>query len=1326
MNNIKLYFILIITLFPFSKINGEYFNSLNMKDGLSQSSVLSIYQDFLGRIWMGTLEGLSVYDGEKIISYKPWAINHDSKEKKVLVGNDIPRIIGNSEGNILIMSDHGLVKYDIYDETFTRILNNKVSGLTSYQGNCYILVEDSIFRYNETLDTLDFVFKSNVRDPRSILINDKGVYIGNVYGLYFFSKDFSEKKILLHDVEVWNLYESNTKEIWVGTVNSGAYYINYEHEITSIPFLTGHTVRAFCNDNYNNLWIGTFNGLYKYDLKEHTYEHYSHTPETGSLTHSSIYALLKDKQGTIWIGTYYGGANYVNPENELLTYYNYNPNREDCLNFPFVGDMVEDKMGRLWICLDGGGLNCLDRKTGKFKRFLAGKNSFLHNNLKSICYDSIHNMLYIGTHEGGLSRYDINNNKFYNYLADFKGWFKSPNNIIDKVVIYNGRLIVSARNGIFIQEPYTNQFELLRSGIYRAMDINNDNLWFTEDKYIHRLNLTNKTTETYSLDSINCKFRVTRILGNDNERVYFSTSGSGFFYYDNKLKRFIHYTVDNSSLLSNYCYNIADTQQGKLVITSDKGISLYNKDTGSFSSMGIDLGLPISSIVDGCGVYVCNNNQIYVGGTDGLISFMEKDFIFSNDKPQFYFSKLLINNTQIFPHDGTGVLNKALAFTHCLELGHDQNNLTFDFASSNYVTILRNELYEYKLEGFDKDWILTNKRTVHYTNLDPGKYILYVREKGSPLKARYMQEISLPIIIKSPWYNTWWAYILYTVLVSILLFSIYKILNTRRKLTLSLKLEKMEKQKLTEINQAKLLFFTNVSHEFRTPLTLIMSRLDALLNNPSLPQPFIFELNKIEKNAHHLMELISDLLDFRKMDQHKTLLHIKQLNISRFMNVITDPFIEYAKGFNIDITFQPCSHSLECFIDEKQMEKVFSNLISNAIKYTPANGKISIKQIEDNNYIYISIADNGIGIKEDELKSIFERFYQANNDNKVFLKGSPSTGIGLALAKSIVEAHHGEILVESKLNTGSKFTVKLPKGYKHFISDENVIIEHDSDKKDVDTMIFSQKVTEIEECTPILSPNTERNKILIVDDNEELLQILNKLFLPLYDVSLANNGKEALKAINNQMPDIIVSDVMMPEMSGTEMCLKIKQNIDLCHIPVILLTALGSTEHNIDGYKCGADDYITKPFNPRLLLIRCNNILRNRKLVQNKYAKEKDADINLLATNPLDKRFLETIIKIINEHLSEEEFDISVLCREIGMSRTSLHNKFKMLTNMTPNEFIISHKLKIAADMLTQQPYLQIVEVSDKLGFGSSRYFSRSFKSYFGVSPAKYRNKEIS
>lgn len=1337
MKKMKCVVVLVLLLGLGNIVNAEYFNSLSMKDGLSQSSVLSVYQDILGRIWVGTLEGITVYDGEKMVSYKPWAQNHVKGGTRILVGNDVPMITGDKYGNIFLMSDHSLLKYDIYLDFFERICDRNVNAVTSHSGECWSLIGDSVYFYNNENSQLEFCFKARMNQPRNLLVSDSKIWIGCSKGLYSFSKDGKEKECILPNVEIWKIYESSKKELWIGCVGGGAYKISINGEVSAVPYtsnsgkgISSKTVRAFCEDNNGNIWIGTFNGLFKYNPFTDTYSIYCHEPRTGALTHSSIYALFKDKQGTVWIGTYYGGLNYFNPDSELFTHYTYDPTRADGLNFPFVGNMVEDRDGNLWICLDGGGLNCLNRKEGKFIRFVAGGgNSLLHNNLRSICYDPKRDCLYIGTHEGGLSKYDRRKKIFRNYLPDFKGWELTPNAIIDQVTWWNDQLIVSARNGIFVMNPDNEQFTLIQHGVYRCFDVDQHGyIWFADDNQLYRLNLRNpRDIVKFDLTSIGCSFRVIKIfIGRDNN-VYVGTSGSGLFIYESESSKFVNYTIENSSLLSNYCYNIVQTKQGNILITSDKGITLFNLYNKAFRSMNLGMGLSISSIIDGCGAYVCSNNQIYIGGTDGLISFWEEDFCFSSERPKFYFSNMFINNMQVFPGDENEVLSKALPFTEKLDLAHDQNNLTFNFSTSNFVDILTNKNYEYKLEGFDKNWISTDKTTVHYTNLDPGTYTLFVREKGNSLRGRFLQEISLPFVIHPAWYCTWIAISVYAIALSLLSYWLYRIRRTKRRLALSLEMEKLEKEKLTEINQAKLRFFINVSHEFRTPLTLIISRIDMLMQSSTI-SPFVSaQIRKIDSQARRLRDLVSDLLDFRKLDQNGLILHVGSYNVQQFLSDLYLSFCEYALSLDIEYQLEVESPFIECYFDSKQMERVISNLVSNAFKYTPKGGKVIIYVGEDDNTVSIQVKDSGIGIQSSDLNYVFERFYQGNNGTDA-IANNPGTGIGLALAKSLVLAHHGDILVDSVPAQGSCFTVILQKGTKHFIDDKNVIFDDVCCQAQTaqENRNLKQQIINIadEEMLGGMNLDGEHYKVLLVEDNEELLQILNQLFSPLYQVILARNGMEGLNLIYEEKPDLVVSDVMMPVMSGSEMCLQVKSNMDYCHIPIILLTALDGEEQSIEGFKSGADDYVTKPFNAKVLLVRCNNLVRSRKLMQAKYTKEKDADINLLATNPMDKRFLDMIIRVINEHLSEEDFDISVLCREVGMSRTSLHTKFKALTNMTPNDFITLHKLKLAAEMLKTESRLQIVEISEKLGFGSPRYFSRCFKNQFGVSPQQYKKKD--
>lgn len=540
---------------------------------------------------------------------------------------------------------------------------------------------------------------------------------------------------------------------------------------------------------------------------------------------------------------------------------------------------------------------------------------------------------------------------------------------------------------------------------------------------------------------------------------------------------------------------------------------------------------------------------------------------------------------------------------------------------------------------------------------------------------------------------------------------------------MSLEREKLEKAHIEEMNQAKLRFFTNVSHEFRTPLTLIISQIELMLQQSTLSPSLHHGVYKIKKHAQQMKYLISELLDFRKFDQNHIHLKLSAQNINDFLAEIYQSFSAYATQKGIDYSFQPCEEQTKLWFDDWQMRKVFFNLLSNAFKHTPVNGEISLSVASTPNHVVVKVKDSGEGIKQEELQRIFERFYQAGS-----AQGEASyagTGIGLALTKGIVDLHHGTIEVESVLHEGSCFTVRLPKDKACFDTDSDVsFIEHTDEPALYENTLpdeeFIEKLASPAEV-PFLKEEKERYKVLLVEDNAELLEILKEIFSPLYQIVTASNGEEGLKKTMEETPDLIVSDVMMPVMTGTEMCLKIKNNLKLCHIPIVLLTALDTVEQNIEGLSRGADDYITKPFNAKILLVRCNNLIRNRLMVQSRFAKDAVAEIDLLAANPIDKDFLEKVIKVVDKYIDSEELDIAVLCRELGVGRTLLHTKFKALTGMTPNEFVLNHRLKKAAYMLKNETHLQIAEISDRLGFGSPRYFSRCFKSQFNMAPVEYR-----
>lgn len=1310
-----------------------YFRHIGMSDGLSQASVMSITQDKLGRMWFGTREGITIYDGEKTIVYKPWPDEDQKSRTDALYANQCDFLREDVDGNIFFRAGVSLMKYDIRKDSFHVVQPTYIRTVSSYNGEIWCADQENLLVYDPKGDSLRVRIEAGIPEIFCLHITPGKIWVGAIGGLYVIEEG-KKPECLLPGFDVYNIFESSSKEIWISGRMEGLYRVDTSGAMTYYsefgPLserIASNQVREFVEDNYGNIWFGTFRGLQRYNPYTDEFSVFKREQLPGSLTHSSVFSLHIDRQGTIWAGTYYGGVNYFNPESDVFTHYIDNPTRPDCLNYPFVGRMVEDKDENIWICTEGGGLNFMDRKNRTFRYFMAeGKNAIAHNNVKCIAYDEKRNTLYLGTHTGGLSRYEISKDRFLNYWDKSKG-DSVPNNIIVQTAVYKDKLYVAARNGVYTLDLETGKFSPFFNTCLNFTIDSKGYIWFIMSGQLIRMNLENtEDIKQFYFKDHSIRFNATRLVEIRNT-IYFGTIGAGLFRYNEADDTFTSYSTATDHLLSNYCYDLTPTLRGNLLITSDKGVTVFNPMTEESRHIKLGVTLPITSITEGCGVLVCRNGEIFVGGTDGLTSFWEDDINQNEKDYNLYFSDLYIHNEKVYPGDDTNVLENSFPFVKDIHLKYNQNNIIINFATTNYVNIQKSYDYEYRLVGFDSDWIPTSMTSIYYTNLNPGKYQLLVRERDLPQHSPRRQGISLDIHISRPWYNTVWAWLLYTLLTITILTLTIRTRNSRRKLAMSLEMERKDKERNEELNQAKLRFFTNISHEFRTPLTLIISQIDLLFQSSSLSPTVYNKIIKISKNANRMRNLISELLEFRKFEQNFVSLRVSEQNLIPFLKDIYLSFYEMALQQDINLEFNHSAEEIRLWFDSYQLQKVFYNLLSNAFKYTKANGTIEIVVEDDEGFVTIKVIDTGIGLSSDDATRIFDRFYQAENGMQTSVS-NPGTGIGLALSQNIVELHHGNITVQSELNYGTIFLVTLLKGKEHFESDgKTTLLDHPEESMSSESLLPDILTeSDYEDMAKVL-PGAGEDKsytVLLVEDNEELLQILHNLFVPLYRVLCAHNGEEGLKLAMAEKPDLIVSDVMMPVMTGTEMCIRIKNNIDLCHIPVILLTALNSIEQNIEGLQQGADDYIGKPFNSKVLLIRCNNLIRNRLLLQNKYNNQPDFDVTLLAANALDQQLLERVSAIIEKHMCDSDFDVNTLARELAMSRSTLFSKFKALTGMTPNDFIQSQRLKKGAILLRENPLQQIVEISEKLGFSSSVYFSRCFKAQFGVSPAQFRKEE--
>lgn len=1328
-HDLKHYLLTLVFVFLSQGLRAQYFKHLGTKEGLPQLSVLAIHQDQLGRMWFGTRAGIGVYDGKQMTTYKPWTIESGTNAKHIPTGNEVSMITGNSEGDVFIQAEGALIKYDIQKETFKQIRLSGISTIASYKGNIWGAAHDSIFIYDSNSDSLHFVMKTGVSRILCLLPSDGKLWFGTPHGLYISQANSS--KCVLPEIEIYGLFESSRKEIWIATRMNGLYCITKDGKLVKIPYdpssddcVSSNQIRGFAEDNNENIWFGTFDGVQVYNPYTKKFRIYKQEHRNGSLSHSSVFPVYKDRQGTIWMGTYYGGVNYFNPEKDIFNYYTQSAYRKDCLNFPLVGPMVEDKDRLLWICTDGGGLNCLDRKTNTFTYYVAGgKNSLPHNNVKSICYDRKHDYLYIGTYTGGLSRYNRKSGVFHNYLNEYNKNGKGPDHVIYQVMFKNDLLYISARNGFFVMNPATDEFRLINNeDYYQSFEIDsNGYAWLSTGRYLYRIPLTTDTSKRkqFTLLQPNLTYKVSKILESRDGTIYIGTLGLGFFSYDPKNQKLTHYTVERNHLLSNYCHNLIETSGNNILITGDKGITLFSPFTNTSRSIKLGMGGAISSIDNGCGLWIADNDEIFVGGVDGMISFREKDLDIINEDCGLYFSDLYIDNSKVYPGDKSGILNKALPFTNHIELHAAQNNLAIHFSNSNYVGMLKNDWYEYRLEGFDKKWIPTPNMSLYYNNLPPGTYTLRVHEMRNFLNTNKPQEITLSIVVHRPWYTTIWAWFAYLLLISSLIYWQWHTKMTKKILALSVEQEKAEKKRNEELNQSKLRFFTNLSHEFRTPLTLIIGQLESLLQSRKLPPTTYNRILKVHRNATHMRYLISELLDFRKQELGYTKLQVKELDLVTFIQEIYLSFYEFSQKKEITYTFELPDHGIPVWFDPIQFKKVIFNLLSNAFKYTSAGGTISIAIRQEDKQVKLIITDSGKGIPEESIHKIFESFYQADHSVSGLTLG---TGIGLALAKGIVEAHRGQIYVESTEGEGSVFTVLLLSGNTHFTEDE---LKSTNSESFVTTEEFTE-LTEMEEREVDKEEAAELLKdkpvMLIVEDSLEIIGMLEDIFSPIYTIHKATNGKEGLELTRQLQPDIVLSDVMMPQMDGKEMCYKIKNSFDISHIPVILLTAQTSVEYTIEGYMFGADDYITKPFNVKLLVSRCNNLVKGRKLLLEKFrTTDKTAAPTANAVNADDQKIVDKATEIIRKNFDNPDFDMGMLASELYMGRSKLYSRIKEITGLTPNELTLKLKLEEAMYLLKNEPQYSVADICYQLGFASPRYFSRCFKTFYGIVPQNCR-----
>ena len=1296
------------------------FSHLNLEDGLSSVSINDIWLDPSGLIWIATADGLDCFDGNTIVSYCPPQDIHQETPKIF-----VRQLAGSDDRHLYILYSQNIGLLDTATWEFKTFYTGQCNCITYSDGLWAGCQNQLMYSANPDVPlTPKFSLTPSEGQITAIYrAQNEDLWLGTSNGRVIKLNgdctiiDQDAARGMLHS-HIYSIYEDSHETIWIGTFQDGALAIGkdgtftpFKHKTSDKTTISSNYVRDICEDNLGNIWIGTYTGLDL--LNPATGEITRYNPELSrrdAISHSSVWAIEKDSQGTIWVGTYYGGINYFNPEYDIYNRYPISNKEGTGLSSPIVSDVLADRFGNLWVATEGGGLNKIDHESGKVTWYNTNSppaRRLSENNIKTMIYAD--DIIWVGMHIGGINSIDTRTGKIKRFL---------PSEDILNIADYGDSLIVRKKFGTDIMDKTTGLSRPIRpicmypktGGHITQFFVDRDkNIWICKRAPSRLSKLTPPYTEEkeYSLTNTDCdlfKSEISSIMQDASGKIWVASSEDGLYIYSQQDESFT--AVCGKSPMKEVRHMAESPSSGNIICSSEDGFSIFNPVTHNIRHFGKDNGFPLKNAKIRS-ITILNGSTIFIGGYDGLVSVDEKNLDIQKKPYKLFFTSLAVNGEKV--ETGSDILPQSILNTSSVTLPASTRSIELYFSSSNHIAANHDQI-EYLLQGFDDRWNpVKGDRKISYTNLPSGKYRLLLRPAPS-VPADICQMAELEIRIRTPWYASGIAICLYALLLATIVFIILKIWAN-----------KVQMREIESLNQAKLRFFTNISHEIRTPLTIIIAEIESIIQKHNFSPALYKKILGIYKNSLSLRELISELMEFRKQEQGQMKIRVAPHNIVFFINEFYLLFNEYAASKGINLSLIKDIEQLEVWYDQIQMQKVLNNILSNSIKFTPKDGSVIIRVYSTDASAIIEIADTGCGIPEKDLKNIFERFYQVDYTSDI----NTGTGIGLALAQGIVTMHSGNISVESTEGNGSLFRITLPLGYSHFSREQM-----DESQKVVTTLSLSDKISIPSENTTISDGKKAENPkkghtIVIAEDNQGILDVLVGIFSPFYRVIAASDGTSALDAVRKYLPSLVLSDVLMPGMNGTELCRIIKYDPALCHIPVVLLTARVEVEQNMEGLQQGADDYITKPFNSTLLLSRCNNLINSRILLQEKYSKAPVASTWMMATNRIDNEFLENVTELVHENLDNVDFDITELIKIIGMSRTVFFRKLKAITGQTPSEFIQAIRLKKGAALLLSNPEMNIGEISDVIGFNTSKYFAKCFKEYYGKSPLAYRKEHI-
>lgn len=1375
MRNKQLYFLFTLLLFQsFVIAQGDayQFMRLDLRNGLSHNQVNWMLKDSRGFMWFGTMSGLNRFDGYDFKVYK-----HDLHDSTSLSDNYVERIFELPEKKMWIATRNGNNIYNPVTDRVSRDDIGYLSDLSLPPGNVYAVVKDrqgnfwflyqnngGVYRYSPSTRKI-LALQHDPGDSLSIASNDvaamvqdadnyiwlvhrngileklqkdtykvlqrtqqiqrltKGIIqnyslfidrdnelwiyaplAGNPGGVFYYQ---TKNNQLTHitkeagDIRInTNIVTGVTQDqegiIWVGTDHGGVNLINKKNQ--SVNFLltdaedhttiSQNSIYSVYKDSSNNIWLGTYKqGVSYYNNSKAMFRLFRHkVSDPNSLPFEDVNRFAEDAKGNLWIGTNGGGLIYFDRTRKRYSVFRHNPSDPESLSNDVVVSLYIDHEQKLWVGTYFGGLNCYDGK--KFKRFRhnpSDTNSISDNSIWEIFEDSRNN-LWIGTLSGGLNRYDRKKNIFHHYRVE-DGQSLHSNYISAIVEDSKGNIWLGTSNGIDVYDQEHNRFRYLGHADEDSSSLSNNN--------------------------------VITLLFDSKKRLWAGTR-EGLNLLDQKTNRFTVFRKEDG-LADNTILTLLEDNKGTLWVGTPNGLSNVvvgeksGKLTFDVENYDESNGLQGREFNDKS-AFKTRWGELMFGGPNGFNLFNPDNFQTKVEVPKIVLTELLLFNTAVKVGEEIGghtILQSAFAETKAITLRYNQNVFSVGFAAPGTIQSEK-EKFLYILEGFNDGWLSTDgrQRTITYTNLDPGDYTFRVKADSEPGMG-HSGEVTLRITVLPPFWMTWPAFLIYFVLATGVLLVGRRQIIQRARMRFQIDHQKKEAQRIHELDMLKLKFFTNVSHEFRTPLSLIIAPVEKMMKQTEDEgQKKHFQL--IYRNAKRLLALVNQLLDFRKLEMRELRLHPAPGDIIGFVRELTFSFNDLAEKKNIRFAFCASLDSFEMMFDPDKVERIMFNLLSNAFKFTPEAGSINVqitlnRTTDADSRIEIAVEDSGIGIPAEQQDRIFERFFQHETSGNILGQGS---GIGLAISREFARLHGGTIAVRSTAGVGTAFTVILPVKPLQGIANDNAPVE---------TAVIMHKV---QPHSADEMPDTAAGKkasVLVVDDNDDIRFYIKDNLRTGYKVYEAMNGSEGWEKAQSLQPDVIISDIMMPGMNGLELCKKVKQDARTSHIPVILLTARSAEEQKLEGFDTGANDYITKPFSFEMLLSRVKGLLAHQEALRKLFQKQIEVEPSSISATPVDENFIRQAIDVVEKNMGESEFSVEDLSKALFMSRVALYKKLLSLTGKAPLDFIRSIRMKRAAQLLTKTQ-MTISEVAYAVGFSNPKYFTRFFKKEFNVLPTAYRS----